>query len=78
MKKRKSAIIRNFLWYFEFYEGSNSKATVKPVYNSLGYNEAHRFHRSHRFLNEMIGYNENLFVINGFNCTRSLRTKLLV
>jgi hypothetical protein len=43
------------------------------------FNEAHRFHRLHRFLHEIIGYNENsllrsgfgrteLFVINGFDC----------
>ncbi len=47
--------------------------TVKPAYN-----EAHRLHRSHRFLYKLISYNENslltnafgrtdLFVINGFN-----------
>ncbi len=61
-----------------FNENGN-KCTVKPVYNSLGYNESYRFHRSHRFLYKLIGYNENsfltnafgrtdLFVINGFNC----------
>jgi hypothetical protein len=47
--------------------------TVKPVYSEVGYNSPHRFHRSHRFLYKLIGYNENslladLFVINGFNC----------
>jgi len=34
--------------------------TVKPVYNEVGYSEvgynsAHRFHRSHRFLYKLIG-----------------------
>ncbi len=59
--------------------------TVKPVYNELSYNEAHRFHRLHRFLYEMIGYNENsllknafgrtdLFLINGFNCNLTVES----
>jgi hypothetical protein len=34
--------------------------TVKPVYNSLGYNWAHGLHKMHRFVYETIGYNENL------------------
>jgi hypothetical protein len=65
------------------YEAHYYITIVKPVYNSLGYNEAYRLHRSHRFLNGMIGYNENslftnnfgrtdLFVINGFNCSTLL------
>ncbi len=31
-------------------EGIKIIYTVKPVYNELGYNEAHRFHWSLRFL----------------------------
>jgi hypothetical protein len=57
----------------------NKIFTVKPVYKWLAYNWAYRLHRSHRFLNQMIGYNEkslftngfgrtDLFVINKFNC----------
>ncbi len=55
--------------------------TVKPVYNELGYNdfplinEAHRFHRSHTFLYELIGYNENLLLTKAFWTHRRIRYK---
>jgi hypothetical protein len=42
--------------------------TVKPVYNELGYNQAYGKpeHRSHRFLHQIIGYNEFAYNQNRF------------
>jgi hypothetical protein len=56
--------------------------TVKPVYNSLGYNEFPLItkhvvsleHRSHRFLYEMIGYNENPLLTNEFSETHNIKS----
>ncbi len=40
---------------FSFPKSFKFQNTVKPVYNSLGYNEAYRLQPLHRFLNEMTG-----------------------
>ncbi len=46
-----------------------NRNTLKPLYNELCYNESHRFHRSHKFLYKLIGYNENSLLTNAFGRT---------
>jgi hypothetical protein len=56
--------------------------TVKPVYNSLGYNEfmliTHHIvrtgHRSHGLLYKMIGYNETPLLTNEFSKTDGINS----
>jgi hypothetical protein len=66
---RSNHLLYKGIWHFNIW------ITVKPVYNSLGYNKfpvitKHIiFHRSHKFLKKLFGYHENSLLTNAFGRT---------